>query len=293
MQIKNVENFNLQDCDSYLKNNPNGELAESVRLRQKQLIDQTNQVSREKDEERKRQVHCYEMKTQWIDIAEFNEKKKYKSLSFSRCILKPIVFICLLIVVAAVYFFNTKHYIYEEYSWDQASHVTGIENFLLNCEIIDTHYYWNDSFSPHWDTYTYDSGFWSISFIGIIVFFILLLTSIWHTPFVSKIYNIQDGDKSLKFRAIQNKKGKVGLCKVGRLKLNKILDFDYDALFMINDNSYVCKSKNKFGIYNTDVKKWTVPIIYDSIYAINNNTIDLKKDNQVYSFSHKGYRIVK
>ena len=105
MQIKNVENFNLQDCDNYLKNNQNGELVESVRLRQKQLIDQTNQVSREKDEERKRQVHCYEMKTQWIDIAEFNEKKKYKSLSFSRCILKSIVFICLLIVVAAVYFF--------------------------------------------------------------------------------------------------------------------------------------------------------------------------------------------
>ena len=44
MQIKNVEHFNLQDCDNYLKNNPNGELVESVRLRQKQLIDQTNQV---------------------------------------------------------------------------------------------------------------------------------------------------------------------------------------------------------------------------------------------------------
>ena len=93
MQIKNVENFNLQDCESYFKNNPNGELAESVRLRQKQLIDQTNQVSREKDEERKREVHSYEMNTQWIDMAEFNEKKKYKSLSFPRCILKSIIFI--------------------------------------------------------------------------------------------------------------------------------------------------------------------------------------------------------
>ena len=113
------------------------------------------------------------------------------------------------------------------------------------------------------------------------------------SPFVRKIYNIQDGDKSLKYRIIQNKNGKVGLCKVGRLKLNKILDFDYDSLFMINDNSYVCKNKNKFGIYNTDIKKWTVPIIYDSIYAINNDTIDLMKDKKVYSFSHKGYRIVK
>lgn len=293
MQIKNVENFNLQDCESYLKNNPNGELAESVRLRQKQLIDQTNQVSREKDEERKRQVHCYEMKTQWIDMAEFNEKKKYKSLSFPRCILKSIIFISLLIVIVAVYYFCTEHYIYEEYASGQASYVTGIENFLLSCDIIDTPCFGGDNFSPHWDTYSVDGGFFLFFGIGIFSFFILLLTSIWHTPFVSKIYNIQDGDKSLKFRTIQNKKGKVGLCKVGRLKLNKILDFDYDALFMINDNSYVCKNKNKFGIYNTDVKKWTVPIIYDSIYAINNNTIDLKKDNQVYSFSHKGYRIVK
>lgn len=48
MQIKNVENFNLQDCDNYLKNNPNGELAESVRLRQKQLKEQTIQVNRKK-----------------------------------------------------------------------------------------------------------------------------------------------------------------------------------------------------------------------------------------------------
>lgn len=94
MQIKNVEHFNLQDCDNYLKNNPNGELVESVRLRQKQLIDQTNQVNRKKDEERKREVHSYEMNTQWIDMAEFNEKKKYKSLSFPRCILKSIIFIC-------------------------------------------------------------------------------------------------------------------------------------------------------------------------------------------------------
>ena len=74
MQIKNVENFNLQDCDNYLKNNPNGELAESVRLRQKQLIEQTIQVNRKKDEERKQEVHSYEMNTQWIDMAEFNER---------------------------------------------------------------------------------------------------------------------------------------------------------------------------------------------------------------------------
>ena len=293
MQIKNVEHFNLQDCNNYLKNNPNGELVESVRLRQKQLIDQTNQVNRKKDEERKREVHSYEMNTQWIDMAEFNEKKKYKSLSFPRCILKSIIFICLLIVIIAVYYFCTEHYIYEEYASGQASYVTGIENFLLRCDIIDTPWFWGDNFSPHWDTYDVDSCFGYISGIGIISFFILLLTNIWHTPFVRKIYNIQDGDKSLKYRIIQNKNGKVGLCKVGRLKLNKILDFDYDSLFMINDNSYVCKNKNKFGIYNTEVKKWTVPIVYDSIYAINNDTIDLMKDKKVYSFSHKGYRIVK
>ena len=293
MQIKNVENFNLQDCDNYLKNNQNGELVESVRLRQKQLIDQTNQVNRKKDEERKREVHSYEMNTQWIDMAEFNEKKKYKSLSFPRCILKYIIFICLLIVLLVVYYFCTERYIYEEYASGQASYVTGIENFLLRCDIIDTPWFWGDNFSPHWDRYDVDSCFGYISGIGIISFFILLLTNIWHTPFVRKIYNIQDGDKSLKYRIIQNKNGKVGLCKVGRLKLNKILDFDYDSLFMINDNSYVCKNKNKFGIYNTDIKKWTVPIIYDSIYAINNDTIDLMKDKKVYSFSHKGYRIVK
>ena len=71
MQIKNVENFNLQDCDNYLKNNQNGELVESVRLRQKQLIDQTNQVNQKKDEDIQIQKNL--LKNQSQNIAHYQK----------------------------------------------------------------------------------------------------------------------------------------------------------------------------------------------------------------------------
>ena len=85
----------------------------------------------------------------------------------------------------------------------------------------------------------------------------------------------------------------MGLCKVGRFKIKKVLPFDYDDIFMIRDNGFICIKDGKYGIYNAENKKMMVPIIYDDIYAINFDTLDLIKNKQSYSFTHKGYRIVK
>ena len=84
----------------------------------------------------------------------------------------------------------------------------------------------------------------------------------------------------------------MGLCKVGRFKIKKVLHFDYSDMFMICDNSYICKKDGKYGIYNTEANKMLVPIQYDDIYAITDDSIELVMNSQVHRFTHKGYRIV-
>lgn len=294
MQIKNVDNFNLQDCENFLKNNPDSELAGAVSARREKLMDEIFQSKKREEDARKKQIQSYKDGMKWVDMAQFNEKKRYKTYYVFRAILMSVFCICFFLYISIMYYCNTEHYIYEEYASDQASHVTGVEHFLLVNDFIDTDSYYSDGFSPHFGHYERNRNFEVINVLGIVVSFLLVLISkTIHSPLVGKIYNIQDGDKAQKYRAIQNRRGKMGLCKVGRFKIKKVLPFDYDDIFMIRDNGFICIKDGKYGIYNAENKKMMVPIIYDDIYAINFDTLDLIKNKQSYSFTHKGYRIVK
>ena len=292
MQIKNVDNFNLQDCERFLNENPNSDLADTVRVRQRQLMDEIFRANKRDEEARKAQISSCRKKMSWIDMALFNEKKKYKTHSTLRCFLFGILFICLFTIGSVIYYCNTEHYIYEQYSDSQAIHVTGIEHILLKIDMIEPHSFFDDDFSPHWGSYI-DTGFVGVPIIICLASILfLLLSSLFHSPLIKKNSNIQDGDKSQKYRAIQNKQGKMGLCKVGRFKIKKVLHFDYSDIFMICDNSYICKKDGKYGIYNTETNKMLVPIQYDDIYAITDDSIELVMNSQVHRFTHKGYRIV-
>lgn len=292
MQIKNVDNFNLQDCERFLNENLNSDFADAVRMRQRQLMDEIFRANKRDEEARKAQISSCRKKMSWIDIALFNEKKKYKTLSTFRCITLGILCVCVFTISSVVYYCNTTHYIYEEFSHAQATHVIGLENILLNLNIIETPWYYGDDFSPHWDCYRIDVLFGVPIIMGLVSILFLLLSRLFHSPLIKKIYNIQGGDKSQKYRAIQNKQGKMGLCKVGRFKIKKVLPFDYNDIFMICGNSYICKKDGKYGIYNTETNKLTVPVIYDDIYAIKDDSIELVMNSQVHRFTHKGYRIV-
>lgn len=292
MQIKNVDNFNLQDCEKFLNENPNSDLADAVRLRKRQLMDEILRANKRDEEARKAQISSCRKKISWIDMALFNEKKKYKTHSIFRCFTLGILCVGVFTIGLVVYYCNTTHYIYEEFSHAQATHVTGLENVLLNVGMIQTPWYYSDGFSPHWDTYRDCGSIVVLLTICLASILFHLLSGLFHSPLIKKIYNIQDGDKSQKYRAIQNKQGKMGLCKIGRLKIKKVLPFDYNDIFMIYDNSYICKKDGKYGIYNTETNKMLVPIQYDDIYAITDDSIELVMNSQVHRFTHKGYRIV-
>ena len=294
MKIKNIDNFSLQDCEKFLKENPYSELTDAVRTRQKQIMDEMFRNNRKNDEARKQQIHSYEENIKWIDMAEFNEKKKYKNLSTVRNFVGGIAIICFLIFGFVIYYTNTEHRIYSHSNREQISYVTGIENLLLNCNIIHIPWASSDETFPTWDYYSIEGEvFIVIILVGFASIIALLIISILHSPLANKIYNIQDGDYLQKYRVIQNEHGKIGLCKIGNFKLKKILPFYYDRIFMIPDNSYICEKDRKVGIYNTNIRKMIVPVVYDDIYSITDESVSLMKDNQVHSFTHKGYRVVK
>jgi len=56
----------------------------------------------------------------------------------------------------------------------------------------------------------------------------------------------------------------------------------YENIFAISDNSYVCNRKGKYGIYNTELKRMTVPVIYEDIASITEDSVNLIKDGEVY-----------
>ena len=291
MQIKNVDNFNLQDCERFLTENPDSDLSDAVKVRQKQLMDEIFRAKQRGEEARKAQIISCRKKMSWIDMALFNEKKRYKTHSTSLCITLVILCVCAFAIYQVVYFCTTTHYMYEGNSDRQATHVIGLESILLNLDMIKTPFWWYDD-GPHWDSYRAGDSGVVLFVLGLVSIFCLVFLIRSHSPLIKKIYNIQDGDKSQKYRAIQNKQGKMGLCKVGRFKIKKVLPFDYNDIFMICDNSYICQKDGKYGIYNTEANKMLVPIQYNDIYAITDDSIELVMNSQVHRFTHKGYRIV-
>ena len=183
MQFKNINEFNLQECERFLNDNPNSERAEEVKSRQKQLMEELSHIDSPEDEVRNQQIRSYEDKMKWIDVAQFDEKQKYRDYSTLVTIIKGIVLAYIFVCISVFYYTHTEHYIYEEYNDEQAAHVTGIEKILLKCHIIECTYWFSD-FSPHRGSYYFSEGTGYV-FVGIcyILFFIIVFLIILFTLF--------------------------------------------------------------------------------------------------------------
>ncbi|MCD8235171.1 MAG: hypothetical protein LUD00_00650 [Prevotellaceae bacterium] len=62
MQIKNVDIFNLQDCERFLNENPDSDLADAVRERQRRLLDEIFRTNKRDEEARKAQINSCKKK---------------------------------------------------------------------------------------------------------------------------------------------------------------------------------------------------------------------------------------
>lgn len=128
------------------------------------------------------------------------------------------------------------------------------------------------------------------SFIVSIVLIVLIrnLVTLCH---ISKISSVED---SCYCRIIQNKKGKYGLCATGwiRKKSIRILKrMKYDEIVRVSGCSYVVKKKDRYGIYNSSLKKFIVPLECEHIsVAPDGSGLVVIKDNETMRYSFEGFR---
>lgn len=120
---------------------------------------------------------------------------------------------------------------------------------------------------------------------------IVLIRNLVTLCHISKISSVED---SCYCRIIQNKNGKYGLCAPGWIRkksIRIIKRMTYDEIVRVSDCSYVVKKKDRYGIYNSSLKKFIVPLECEHIsVAPEGSGLVVIKDNDTMRYSFEGFR---
>lgn len=230
MKYKNIKDFTIDECEEYIKRNPNGRSLSKVQERMKHLLEEEEKETESEDIFEKTGFS----KIQWIDIKQFLEKRRYKSY------LRYHIFLSIVFCAAII---------------------------ISVCTDINA--------------------------IPAVVFFgplFLLIPFPFSSPVLSRIYNIENTDS--KYVVVQNRSGKMGLCRCGRFRLVPLLKFKYEEIYPCENDSYICKKKNKLGLYNAGLRKMVLPVVYDSIELREDDALVVTQNGVASKFTTKGYRII-
>lgn len=138
----------------------------------------------------------------------------------------------------------------------------------------------------------------NIPYVGAIILgwliFLTLIVLVRNLVMLCHISKISSVEDSCYCRIIQNKKGKYGLCAPGwiRKKSIRILKrMKYDEIVRVSGCSYVVKKKDRYGIYNSSLKKFIVPLECEHIsVAPDGSGLVVIKDNETMRYSFDGFR---
>lgn len=141
-------------------------------------------------------------------------------------------------------------------------------------------------------------GFFAILFHGTAATIYLFASGIvvclyifsFDSPVLSRIYNIENTDS--KYVVVQNRSGKMGLCRCGRHRLVPLLRFKYEEISPCENDSYICKKENKLGVYNAGLRKMVLPVVYDSIEQEGDDILVVTQNGVYSKFTTKGYRVI-
>lgn len=215
----------------------------------------------------------------WKDIRFYLEEKKIRRILIKDKILSlffiPVVIAIVLILWSIFcWFFNERSYFLEDYEFICAYGVSG-----HLCP-------WESGYD--YVVVDYMTGVVAVVSIPLCILLLLLISSFAFR----KAYNIESTATSeSKYILVQDKDGKMGLFKKTWLKFVKTLDFKYDNIIRCTENSYLCWSGNKCGVYNTSLHKMVLPLEYDSISLAGEDIVDTEKDGFSRRFTTKGYRV--
>lgn len=134
----------------------------------------------------------------------------------------------------------------------------------------------------------------AVSVISLWLIFLTLIVLVRNLVMLCHISKISSIEDSCYCRIIQNKKGKYGLCTSGwiRKKSIRILKrMKYDEIVRVSGCSYVVKKKDRYGIYNSSLKEFVVPLECEHIsVAPDGNGLVVIKDNETMRYSFEGFR---
>lgn len=167
--------------------------------------------------------------------------------------------------------------------------VCSIIGFILLFDTgISDCYLIGDTFGIDMET-EFSAG-WFFSIAAGLQFIILS----WNLYKILKISEISLIDDINHCRIIKNKNGRYGLCASGwiRKKSIRILKrMTYDEIVRVSGCSYVVKKKDRYGIYNSSLKKFIVPLECEHIsVAPDGNGLVVIKDNETMRYSFEGFR---
>lgn len=295
MEIKSVEKFSLEECQEYLNTHPDGPERSAVEDRLDAILHQKRYCEEQKEKQRKLEQERLTKDVKWIDIKQFLSNHKYRKLSGAKIIVWVPLLIAVFILSASIYFSVTTHKMYSEYSSGQADYTTGVERLLLEIDIIDP-----DVCDLHQEDVPYNGQYrmrfeefyWATLGVIILAIIFLIIIHFLSSPSLSKIYNIEQEEKTESVRRTQNRAGKFGLHLCETDRIIQLLPIQYDNIYYCGGNAYVCVKRNKSGVYNALAKKMVINIEYDSIEIIEDGVLLVAKNGVHSKLTTDGYRII-
>lgn len=126
--------------------------------------------------------------------------------------------------------------------------------------------------------------------LSLIVFISVIVNVTAHSGIITKIYNIEDIDN--KYRRIQNRHGKLGLCLCGKRKMKRLLAMRFNSIEHCGENIYICRRSGKEGLYNADIRKMVIPLSKHTINTVKQGVINVNENGNVSQYTTKGFRII-
>lgn len=233
MNIKNVNNFTLQECLKYLEEYPNGDIVKEVENRLSRLEKTAKSLEFNKLP-----------KVQWIDIKQFLETHKYSN---NKNGIIMFVFLYVVFIISTIMLVAIKG-----------------RDETAAAQVI----------------------------IMVTPIFLVVITHLCvrHSSILSKIYNIEKTDNDIVM--IENRSGKYGVCLCKKKTIKSLLPCIYTKVYPCCDKVYICMKKNKWGVFNAEIKKMVVPVEYDSIIMEGKDRLLVIKNNVRSRMTTKGYRII-
>ena len=253
MKFKGIDDFTIEDCREYLRYNPEGEWASAVRNRMQvlQQVEIENRKKMEREQGGKR-YEQYELMGEKIIWKDFRGFLTKEGWEW--CGLGvPYFKEWLLIGISLL--FEVLLLCFEVFVFSLESYI------ILGCVMM----------------------------VELFLFVFVCLRIIDYSMYLFKICDIEDSSSNI--RRVRNRVGRIGLCRLKKKGIGKLLPMAFDAIYPCGMDVYICREGNRYGLYNIQRRKMVVPINYDMI-ELKEGVFEVMKDGVRERFTENGFRLV-